>query len=255
MTTLTLVQDLPASSLTRPYSQWFDIVPALGINFVDHLFNRLDGAYPHKWRSNFANQQAIDNWAESWVEAFEEEHITPADVKIGLRECRNRFTWPPSCAEFILACRPSADPLIAYHEALAGLEARGKGEMGAWSHPAIYWAASLLRADLMGQTYAVVKDRWAALLKSQMERGEWAPIPAARVLLPMPDVSPATKAHATKILADLGATGVIKGRGDDPKAWAKRIHERLARGDKTLSSLQISFAKTAMGAHLTGATA
>lgn len=247
MTALTNVLELPSSPSTRPYSQWFEPVESIGIAFIDHLFNRLDGAYPHKWRSNFSNQQAIDNWAESWVEAFEEEKITPADVKVGLRECRKRFTWPPSCAEFIQACRPGAEPLTAYYEAIAGLEARGKGEVGVWSHPAVFWAASYLRNDLMSQTYAQVKERWAAILKSQMERGEWAEIPAARVLLPAPEVSASAKQNAAKMLADLGASGIIGRKGDDPKASAKRILERLASGDKTLSIIQIQFAKTAMG--------
>ena len=35
--------------------------------------------------------------------------------------------------------------------------------------------------------------------------------------------------------------------GRDHKAWAKRILYRESRGDKTLSALQVSFAKTAMG--------
>lgn len=240
--------NLPSSPSTRPYSQWFEPAPSLGISLMDHLFNRLDGAYPNKWRSNFANQQAIDNWQESWVEAFEEEKITPADVKAGLRECRKRFAWPPSCAEFIQACRPSMDPLLSYHEAVAGMEARGKGENPDWSHPAVYWAASLMRADLMSQTFAQVKDRWVALLKAQMERGEWAPIPAARVLLPAPDVSPAAKAHAEKMLRELNAKGITKAPADrtDHKLWAKRILERAERGDKALSSLQVSFAKMAL---------
>jgi hypothetical protein len=239
---------LPSSPSTRPYSQWFEVHPGLGISMMDHLYNRLDGAYPHKWRSNFANQQAIDNWNESWVEAFEEEGITPADVKAGLRECRKRFTWPPSCAEFIQACKPALDPMMAYHEAVAGLEARGKGEVGVWSHPAVYWAASLLRSDLMGQTYALVKERWALALKGQMERTEWAEIPAARVLLPAPDTSPAAKELATKMVRELGATGVIKSARDgiDHLRWAKKIMTRLANKDKDLSMIQIQFSKIAL---------
>lgn len=243
-----LTDPLPSSPSTRPYSQWFEVHPSLGIAFIDHLFNRLDGAYPNKWRANFANQQAIDNWAESWVEAFEEEGITAANVKDGLRECRKRFAWPPSCAEFIQACKPSLDPLNAYHEAVAGLEARGKGEAGVWSHPAVYWAASLLRNDLMGQTYAQVKDRWAQALKGQMDRTEWADIPPARIALPAPDTSPAAKVLAAKMIGELGASGVIKKSGDgiDHKRWAKNIMARLARKDKDLSMIQIQFAKAAL---------
>lgn len=242
-----LTTTLPASPLTRPLSQWFDVHPALGISFIDHLFNRLDGAYPHKWRSNFQNQQAIDNWAESWVEAFEEEGISAADVKVGLRECRRKFAWPPSCSEFILACRPSLDPLTAYHEALTGLEARGKGEMGTWSHRAIFWAASLLRVDLMGQSYGQIKDRWASALKSQMERNEWAEIPQARVMLPAPNVSPAAKQNAAKMLNELGASSILCRKGEDHKRWAKKILDRQERGDKTLTTYQIREAKMALG--------
>jgi hypothetical protein len=35
--------------------------------------------------------------------------------------------------------------------------------------------------------------------------------------------------------------------GNDHKAWAKRILYREERGDKTLSTLQVQFAKEAMG--------
>lgn len=90
---------------TQPFSKWFEVHPGLGISMMDHLFNRLDGAYPHKWRSAFANQQAIDNFCESWAEAFEEEGITPDHIKNGLKACRSQFDWPPSCAEFIKACK------------------------------------------------------------------------------------------------------------------------------------------------------
>ncbi|UOD28763.1 hypothetical protein INH39_25480 [Massilia violaceinigra] len=46
--------------------------------------------------------------------------------------------------------------------------------------------------------------------------------------------------------------------GRDYKAWAKRILHRDERGDKTLLSIQVKFARTAMGLDAdqqTGATA
>ena len=102
---------------TQPFSKWFEVHPGIGISMMDHLYNRLDGAYPHKWRSAFGTQQAIDNWNESWAEAFEEEGITPNHIKAGLRACRSLFDWPPSCAEFIKACK-SAVPQAAHVFAL-----------------------------------------------------------------------------------------------------------------------------------------
>lgn len=127
---------------TQPFSKWFDVHPGLGISMMDHLFNRLDGAYPHKWRSAFANQQAIDNFCESWAEAFEEEDITPNHIKNGLKVCRNSFDWPPSCAEFIKACKtvekkeaahvfalPAPRSPNAEKEAKAMMEKLGAGEV------------------------------------------------------------------------------------------------------------------------------
>lgn len=234
---------------TRPYSQWFESHPELGISLIDHLYNRLDGAYPHKWRSNFPDQQAIDNWAESWVEAFEEEGITPADVRLGIKECRRRFTWPPSCAEFITACKPATDPMGSYHEAVAGLEARAKGEAGSWSHPAVFWAASLLSRDLMGQSYGQVKDKWAAALKAQLSRTEWAPIPPARLQLAAPGAAPLSRQEAARRLAELDAAGITNPRGEefDHLRWARRLLARMNAGDKGLEMAQINFAKEALG--------
>lgn len=194
----------------------------------------------------FADQWAaadMDELIAHW--ARELAGYTGPEIKRGLAGLDSR-EWPPTLPEFKKMCRPPVNDMAAYYEALAGLEARGKGEIGEWSHPAIFWAASMLRVDLMSQTHAQIKDRWTALLKSQMERGDWAEIPPARVLLPAPDVSPAAKAHATKMLSDLGASGIIGRKGEDHKAWAKKILDRLARGDKTLMSIQIKFAKMAM---------
>lgn len=247
-------EQVQAVPTTRPFSQWFEVHPGLGISMMDHLFNRLDGAYPHKWRSNFPDEQAIDNWAESWVEAFEEEGITPADVKLGLKACRSRFGWPPSCAEFIQACRPFADPAATYHEAVSGLEARGKGERGEWSHPAVFWAAMLLQRDLMGQSYGAIKDRWAAALKGQMARTEWAPIPDARAQLAAPGKTKLSREGAAAMLLELESKGVIthgivKDSKDkfDHLRWARRILARVAAGDKSIESYSAAAASEALG--------
>jgi hypothetical protein len=246
---LTVAGSRPVTPSTRPLSQWFEVHPDLGISLMDHLYNRLDGAYPQKWRANFPSQQSIDNWCESWVEAFEEEGVTPADVRVGLKECRRRFTWPPSCAEFIQACKPFTDPAAAYHEAVAGLQARGKGELGVWSHPAVFWAASGLSRDLMEQTFGQVKDRWASALGRQLARGTWEDIPPPRLQLPAPGKGVLSKENAERFLREVGAAGVLKrdGDGSDPKGWARRIMQRVAAGDKRLMHFQISAAEEALG--------
>lgn len=239
---------------TRPYSKWFEPHPGLGISLMDHLYNRLDGAYPHKWRANFPDAQAIDNWCESWVEAFEDEGITPDDVKRGLKACRSRYAWPPSCAEFIQACRPHGDAATAYHEAVAGLEARGKGERGEWSHPAIFWAATLLQRDLMGQAYSAVQGRWASALKAQLARTEWAEIPAPRQQLAAPGKTKLSREGAAAMVRELEAKGLLTKGVDkqadkdfDHKRWARRLVERVANGDKSVTNYQADAASAVLG--------
>jgi hypothetical protein len=250
MTNLAEIHDQPASPSTRPFSQWFDPVPALGIAFIDHLFNRLDGAYPHKWRSNFTNQQAIDNWAESWVEAFEEEGITPNDVKVGLRECRRRFAWPPSCAEFIQACRPHVDPMRAYYEAVAGLEARGKGEFGTWSHPAIFWAAWSMRRELREQTFSAVKVRWETALQQQLDKAELAEIPEPVFELTAPGQSLTTCEKAKALIGTLVGKVINREPPADRLGWARRVLERAAAGEK-LTPTTVQMARDALATEAT----
>jgi hypothetical protein len=236
----------------NPFDAWFMPVPQLnGISLMDHLYNRLDGAYPHKWRSNFPSPEAIDNWKVSWAEAFEEEGITPADVRAGLKACRTRYDWPPSCAEFIKACKPSIDPLVAYYQAVNGMQAREKGEMGEWGHPAVFWAAVQISAfDLKNQSYSQIKTRWESALQEQMGKGAWDAVPVPLPALPAPGKSKMSREHATKMMQELQATETVKKSDDrvDHKAWAKKILERSKLDRHGLSALQIRMAKDALNA-------
>lgn len=236
---------LPSAPSTRPFSQWFEPSQALGISLIDHLFNRLDGAYPGKWRKDFPNQQAIDNWAESWVEAFEDEGITPNDVKVGLRECRKRFAWPPSVAEFMQACRPQVDPLRAYYEAVAGVQARVQGEMGTWSHPAIYHAAMPMAAELREQAYSFVKGRWEAALAQQLAKGTWDEIPAPMLQLTAPGKSTTDSEKARAAIKQAIGQVLHKPANHDPKGWARKLLAREAAGER-LTPIQISMAREAL---------
>lgn len=213
-------------------------------SWIEKLFHRMLLDYGKKFTDQWGGADT-DELIAHW--AHEMAGYTGIEIKRGLDAMKAR-DWPATLPEFKKMCRTPVNDLMTYHEAVAGLEARGKGEVGVWSHPAVYWAASLLRVDLMGQTYAQVKDRWAAVLKGQMERTEWADIPAPRVLLPAPDTSPEAKAHAAKMVQELGAVGITKTATDriDHKRWARNILARLEGGDKSLLLLQIQFAQAAM---------
>jgi hypothetical protein len=173
--------------------------------------------------------------------------FTPREIKRGMAALEHR-EWPPTLPEFKKLCRPPIDPTEAYHQAVSGLEARGKGEMGEWPHPAIYWAAALLKQDLLMQPYAQVRERWTAALKAQMERSEWAEIPMPRKELPAPGEARLSREGAAKMLDELGAVGITKSgcKVPDGKRWARKIIERVAGGDKSVPNISLKFAREAL---------
>jgi hypothetical protein len=170
---------------------WLTTHPKLGITLMDHLFNRMDGSYPNRWRAAFANAQAIQNWREAWSEAFIEEGITPGEVAAAIRICRQMYDWPPSLTEFLRACRPSIDHESAYYEAVRELTKRSSNE-DQWSHPAIYWAAAGMAYDLTSNPYVVIKNRWAKALSAELAKRSWEPVPIKAEVLVAPGKTIAT---------------------------------------------------------------
>lgn len=179
-----------AKQSTSPLSAWIDPNPKLdGVALIDHLFNKLDGLYPHRWRSAFANQHAIANWRQAWAEGFAEEGVTMAEIKRGIAECRRMYDWPPSFAEFVKVCRPALDYERAFIEAVEQMRKRETGGDN-WSLPAIYWAAVKLGSDLSAYPYPSIKGRWMAALDEAIEGIRTGKLPAAvpqrREALPAP---------------------------------------------------------------------
>lgn len=87
---------------------WFETIPALGVTAIDHLFNLLDGIYSGKWRQLFTHPDSIANWRNAWAEALFNRNITPQQVKRGLINCAEMYTWPSSLTEFVKACETPA---------------------------------------------------------------------------------------------------------------------------------------------------
>lgn len=224
------------------YLKWFEIHPKLGISMMDHLFNRLEGMYMQKWRSNFPSERSIDNWRAAWAESFEADGITLQEVGAAIAKLRATPNgWPPSLPEFISLCRPEVlppDVLQAYYEALEGVRMRGARKFGAWSHPAIYWAAMPLSFELLNQTYSQVKNAWESAFKTQLAKGKWEPIPE-------PDPEPAgllaapSRKDTEKVMRDLGVAKALKPRTDH-RAWISKVLK-----DKNAPMIARKFAKEA----------
>lgn len=220
-----------------------------GISILDEVFNQFASNYMGKWSRDFGTPLAIENWKRSWAAILDADGVIPSQVGAGIRACMKTYKeWPPTGQQFSDACNPPVDPVAAYYEAIAGLEARGKGEVGEWSHPAIYWAASKLARDLMGQSYAQVSGRWTATIKAQLARKEWEEIPPPRLALAAPGEAKLSREGAAQMIAQLGAMGITKNRaaGFDHLRWAKAIMERHARGDATLTAVQVREARAAL---------
>lgn len=213
-------------------------------HWIDALFAKMSSYYGNKfadmWRDS--SMQAIKGiWAQELLKLSREDFTRGANALLAQE-------WPPTLPQFIKLCKPSVDAVAAYYQAVNGVIAREHGNMGEWSHPAIFWASVKIGAfDLKHQTYSQIKTRWEAELQDQMERWQWDEIPEPMIALPAP--APASKEVAERYIAE---TQVIKNQDSqvDHKRWAKLIMERHRAGDKTLTHIQISFAKEALSSAL-----
>jgi hypothetical protein len=157
---------------------------------MDVLFQRLSGVYPTSWKAAFPSQGAVDNWAATWAEAFEEDGITPDEIAIGLRNMRQMYVdWAPNLPQFLKACRPRLDPMAALDEAVRQMRFRQEGK-DVWSHPAIFWAAvEVTEHDMLNRTQAELQPRFTRALNSLLSNLESIkPIPEAAKRLPPPPV-------------------------------------------------------------------
>jgi hypothetical protein len=213
------------------------------ISWVESLFARMQGIYGNKF---------LDMWRDTDTEmvkalwADEMGKLSNEELKRGYAALMTR-DWPPSLPEYVKMCKPSVEPMVAYYEAVNGIQARDKGEIGAWSHPAIYWASACMAFDLKSMTYSQIKDRWNKALHDEMEKGEWPAIPAPMLALPEPGKSDLSREKAAQMLNEIGASDVLKPKTDH-KLWAKRIIERAKKPNNGLSAIQIRFANEAMAA-------
>jgi hypothetical protein len=173
--------------------------------------------------------------------------FTPAEIKRGLAALETR-DWPPTLPEFKKLCRPAVDATAAYYEAVAGVQARERGDVGQWSHPAIFWASVQIGAfDLKSQSYTQIKARWEKALQDEMEKGQWSAIPEPMIALPAPGKTASSREKAAQMLQQLGASDALKPKSDH-RAWIKKALERAKAGDDSLPGITVRFAQEAMQA-------
>lgn len=214
-------------------------------SWIEKMFHKMLLDYGKKFTDQWGGadtDELIAHWAREMAS------YTGPEIKRGLAAMESR-DWPPTLPEFKKMCRAPVDALVAYYEAVAGVQARAAGGFGKWSHPAIYWAAMPLAFDLGSQAFSQIKPRWERAFHEQMDKSEWPEIPNAMLSLAAPGAAaPLTREGADEMLRRLKATVIIKNANSksDHRAWAKRILERNSRKDPSLSLLQVKFAQEAM---------
>lgn len=184
---------------------------------------------------------------DAWCKAT--KGLTELEFRRGVSKLHS-FERPPSLPEFLKACRPEVNPLNAYYEAIEGLRKREQGEVGTWSHPAIYWASVRVSAhDLKTQTYSQIRSRWEATLAAELEKGNWEPIEAPMLQIAGPKNEKTSKKMVGVVLKQLKDETFVKPGTKlvDGKGWARKIMEKHKNGDKTLSFIQVRFAREALG--------
>lgn len=155
------------------------------------------------------------------------------ELKRGLDALSQR-DWPPTLPEFKRMCRPRVDPLKAYYEAVAGVQARFAGEHGTWSHPAIYWAAMPMASELQQQSYSQVRSRWEASLEQQLALGHWDEIPRPMLTLTAPGNTVTSTKKARAAIAHAVRCVSHKAPKHDHLGWARRLVAREQAGESLL---------------------
>lgn len=221
----------------QPLSAWLRPREALdGVSLMDHLFNRLDGAYPGRWKSAFPSTQSITNWREAWVEAFIEDGLQPSEIKAGIAACRKLYDWPPSIHEFIKACRPDVSE-EAFRHAVA-LTSTPVDQRNYGADSVMYWAIQRFgEHELRTVSWDRAKERWRKIFEScrdENRRGMLPIIPERREALPSPGQASISPEEAAKRVKSLKLS--LNPRGD--KDWAHKIVARIASGENVSHQAQ-----------------
>jgi len=194
-----------AQSLTSQQNAWLEARTIRGesTTLIDQLFNRMDGMYPNRWRSAFADTNAIRNWREAWADALADERITPQQVADAVRACRRKYDWPPSLTEFLKLCSPPVDHEAAFREAVEQMRMRENGA-DKWSSPAVYWAAVEFGTwELRQATWALAKARWSRVLDEKLAATDLPAVPERLEALPAPGKTTVDPAKVRELLSNL----------------------------------------------------
>lgn len=205
---------------------------ALPDAWVDRLFQRFATAYgTEKFTSLWRTQDMRDVkalWATE-LGRFTRDEVAHAVALLG----EKHPSWPPTLFEFVALCRETVNHESAFYEAVRGMEDRKQGRMGNWSHRAVYWALIDVSAfDVGNSTWPQIKARWVKALDARLADPNLPQIPEPLKQLAAPErIQAGDNAQVDGLVAKMTAAR------RDARFWVKRILERKAAGDKTLTDI------------------
>lgn len=149
------------------------------LTFIQELFESFGAQLGSKVAEFYGNSQP-DVVQREWACGL--AGFRRRELERGIAAVRSR-RFVPTLGEFVQLCRPALDPEYAWHEAVDGLHARDCGEVGAWSHPAVYRAARVMQHELRTMSFPGVRKRWERILEREFASGwgEEVPAPAPRI--------------------------------------------------------------------------
>ncbi len=134
---------------------------------IEHLFERFTAQLGSKVADLWAGVPPEHIHAE-WGVALAD--FRPEEIDRGLRSCQTR-QFAPTLGEFTRLCRPALDAEVAFLEAGAGLRARDTGEVGVWTHPAVFRAACTMSVEVRAGSWRESRKRWEWALARELEAG------------------------------------------------------------------------------------
>jgi hypothetical protein len=168
------------------------------IQAVHELFDALKGQLGAKF---------ADLWAGTETHLVEQEWASALagfrkhEIERGLNATAHR-QFAPTLGEFCVLCRPCLNAEHAYWEAAACLMQRDQGELGDWTHPAVFFAACEMSTEVRGGDWRRHRTRWTRLLAAELDKG-WReiPKPAMRVEYEAKPAKPsaAVQAHIDRL--------------------------------------------------------
>jgi len=146
--------------------------------WVAKVFDRLTGQLGTKVADLYAGMDTVVV-QEEWAAGLAGYH--PEEIARGIAACRER-TFAPALGEFLKLCRPCLDAEWAFYEAADCLRQRDAGEVGDWSHPAVWRAACSMGTEVRSGDWKANRTRWTYTLKRELAAG-WSEIakPAMRI--------------------------------------------------------------------------